>query len=54
MSVEMALESWGIPYRVNITRGSWGIREQWIYSDAYLYFENGTLAEIFRLNKNDD
>ncbi len=54
MSVEMALESWGIPYRVHVTRGGGGIREQWIYSDAYLYFENGTLAEILKLNKADD
>jgi hypothetical protein len=49
MTVEMTLESWGIPYRVNRSNGTWGIREQWIYSEAYLYFENGTLAEIFRV-----
>lgn len=51
MTVEMTLESWGIPYRVNRSKVSGGIREQWIYSEAYLYFENGTLAEIFKLNQ---
>jgi len=52
MTIDMTLESWGIPYRVNVTRGTWGIREQWVYSDAYLYFENGILSEILKLNKN--
>jgi len=52
MTVEMTLESWGIPYRVNRSNGSWGKREQWIYSEAYLYFENGVLSEIYRLNSN--
>jgi len=50
MSIDMTLESWGIPYRVNRDHGDWGMREQWIYSEAYLYFENGILCEIFRLN----
>jgi hypothetical protein len=53
MNVEMALDSRGIPYRVNRSQGNWGIREQWIYSDVYLYFENGTLTEIFILKSNE-
>lgn len=54
MTVEMTLESWGIPYRVIRSKISSGIREQWIYPEAYLYFENGILAEIFRLNQSPD
>lgn len=53
MNVEMALDSRGIPYRVNRSQGNWGIREQWIYSDVYLYFENGTLTEILILRSNE-
>ena len=49
MNVDMTLDSRGIPYRVNRSQGNWGIREQWIYTDAYLYFENGILTEIFIL-----
>lgn len=49
MTADMALESWGIPYRINRNHGNWGMREQWIYSEAYLYFENGVLAEIFKV-----
>jgi len=53
MNVEMALDSRGIPYRVNRSQGNWGIREQWIYSDVTLYFENGTLTDIFILKSNE-
>jgi len=49
MDINMALDSWGIPFRVNRSLGNWSQREQWIYSNAYLYFENGSLAEIFRI-----
>jgi hypothetical protein len=49
MDINMALDSWGIPFRVNRTLGNWSEREQWIYSNAYLYFENGSLTEIFRI-----
>jgi len=53
MSVDMTLESWGIPYRVSRNQGNWGMREQWIYSEAYLFFENGILTEIFRINAKE-
>ena len=52
MNVDMALDSRGIPYRINRNQGDWGDREQWIYSDVYLYFENGLLTEIFRIKSN--
>lgn len=50
MTVNMTLDSWGIPYKVKRIQGNYGLREEWIYSDAYLYFENGVLSEILRVN----
>jgi hypothetical protein len=41
----LAKESWGDPEDINRTVGSWGVREQWVYSNEnYLYFENGVLT----------
>jgi hypothetical protein len=44
MTSEMAIESWGRPSDINKTVGSWGVHEQWVYRDTYLYFENGVLT----------
>jgi len=44
MTKEMATISLGRPSDINRTVGSWGVHEQWIYSNIYLYFENGTLT----------
>lgn len=44
MTKEQATVSWGLPERVNRTAGKWGMHEQWIYGDTYLYFENGKLT----------
>jgi hypothetical protein len=46
MTIDMVLESKGIPYSVNrnVTRG--GTSERWIYSELYLFFENGILTSI--------
>ena len=48
MTDEIVIASWGYPDDKNRTVGSWGIHEQWIYSNGvksitYLYFENGIL-----------
>lgn len=51
MSVDMTLDSRGIPYKVNRSVTSWENREQWIYTDTYLYFENGILTEIFTIKR---
>lgn len=46
-SKKMCEESWGKPYSINKSTGSWGVHEQWVYSgDSYLYFENGKLTAI--------
>jgi hypothetical protein len=44
MTSAMALESWGKPSDINRSVGSWGVHEQWIYGDTYLYFEDGVLT----------
>ena len=44
MTSAMALESWGKPTDINRSVGSWGIHEQWVYGDTYLYFEDGVLT----------
>lgn len=38
--------SWGKPNDINKSTGSWGVHEQWVYDDSYLYFENGKLTSI--------
>lgn len=48
MTKEMALIAFGNPTDVNETVGSWGTREQWVYNNIYLYFENGILASYQR------
>lgn len=44
MTSEMTKESWGSPDKNNRTVGTWGVHEQWIYGDTYVYFENGILT----------
>ena len=46
MTDDMARESVGKPDDINRSTGSWGVHEQWVYSQRklYLYFENGKLT----------
>ncbi len=46
MTDKMARDSWGSPYDINRSVGSYGVHEQWVYRkyDANLYFENGVLT----------
>ncbi|ABW68311.1 hypothetical protein Dole_2507 [Desulfosudis oleivorans Hxd3] len=46
MTDEQASLSWGKPNKINKTVGSWGVHEQWIYNNQYLYFENGRLESF--------
>lgn len=39
----------GDPIKINITKGSFGRHEQWVYENRYLYFENGILTVIQEL-----
>lgn len=44
MTDKMARESMGTPNDINRSVGSWGVHEQWIYGNTYLYFENEVLT----------
>jgi len=44
MTREMAIISLGYPLEINKSVGSWGVKEQWVYDEMYLYFENGYLS----------
>jgi hypothetical protein len=46
MSREMVKATWGEPENINRTVGSWGVHEQWIYGNTYLYFENNILTSF--------
>jgi hypothetical protein len=46
MNKEMCLLSWGEPETINETITASGKSEQWVYSENYLYFENGKLRTI--------
>ncbi len=46
MNREMATISLGSPEDINRTVGSWGVHEQWVYKNIYLYFENGKLTSF--------
>ena len=38
--------SWGNPKDINVSEGVWGVHEQWVYEDKYVYFENGKVTAI--------
>jgi hypothetical protein len=46
MTKEMCKLSWGDPERINETITAGKISEQWVYTDNYIYFENGKLTVI--------
>lgn len=41
---EQVVLTWGKPLRVNRHGGSWGVHEQWVYANTYLYFRDGKLS----------
>lgn len=46
MDRDMVIASWGSPESKNRTVGSWGVHEQWIYGNTYLYFDDGILKSF--------
>lgn len=46
MTKEMCRIAWGAPKKINETITAGRKSEQWVYSDNYLYFENGKLTTI--------
>jgi hypothetical protein len=45
MNSEMVKDSWGIADRTNRTISGNIIKEEWIYKNTWLYFENNTLVD---------
>lgn len=45
-SKQMCLDSWGNPKTIHTTTTKYGVNEQWVYPNGYLYFENGSLSAI--------
>lgn len=45
LKIEVEL-SWGKPNKKNISEGIWGIHEQWVYDNEYIYIENGKVTAI--------
>jgi hypothetical protein len=50
MTDEMARISLGEPVTINRSVGSWGVNEQWVYEDLYLYFDNSKLTSYQNSN----
>lgn len=46
MSSDKATESLGNPEKIHKRVGSWGVNEEWVYNNLYLYFENGILTSF--------
>jgi len=46
MTAEQAYASWGKPNKVNRTVTFAGVREQWVYDEDYLYFDDGVLTSM--------
>jgi len=44
MTYTQVFLSWGAPQKMNRDVGAWGVKEQWIYNNTYLYFENDILT----------
>lgn len=45
-SKQMCIDSWGKPKYKHTTTTRYGVREQWVYSGGYLYFDNEKLTAI--------
>lgn len=46
MTAQEVRLSWGNPKDINVSEGIWGVHEQWVYDDEYVYFENGRVSAI--------
>jgi hypothetical protein len=46
MTAEQVQFSWGAPERINATLVQGGRQEQWVYSETYVYLENGLVTAI--------
>lgn len=37
---------WGYPSKINRNEYSWGVTEQWVFEEGYVYFENGIVTSV--------
>lgn len=38
--------AWGAPNDINRDEYSWGVKEQWVYDEGYVYFEDGIVTSV--------
>lgn len=43
---EVRKSTWGYPEKINKDTYSWGVKEQWVYDNGYIYFKNGIVTSI--------
>jgi len=43
---EVESSTWGRPKKINKDTYYWGTREQWVYDNGYIYFEDGIVTSI--------
>ena len=43
---EVRKSTWGYPEKINKDTYSWGVKEQWVYENGYIYFKNGVVTSI--------
>ena len=43
---EVYASPWGAPKKKNRTETAYGVREQWVYDEGYIYFEDGRVTSI--------
>lgn len=43
---EVYASTWGAPKKKNRTETAYGVREQWVYDEGYIYFEDGRVTSI--------
>lgn len=44
MNENMVRDAWGDPDHINTTQGAYGVHEQWVYGNRYIYFKNGIVT----------
>ena len=43
---EVYASTWGAPKKINRTETAYGVREQWVYDEGYIYLEDGRVTSI--------
>lgn len=46
MTKDMLVDSKGYPDKRNISKGSYGTHEQWVYKNRYIYLEDGVVTSF--------